>query len=106
MLNSKSGSGGSSRRTNKRRWRRMDTELSLLAAPTFIWFLLFSYLPLAGILIAFKDYWARPNMSFWQSLRVSEWNFPDNFEYLFITGDAWLFIFNTLFFNIIGINLL
>ena len=100
-----SGTAKAKGRSDKKRWRRLDTELTLLAAPTFLWFVAFAYLPLAGIIIAFKDYWARPNMSFWESLRISEWNFPANFEYLFITGDAWLFIFNTLFYNIIGITL-
>lgn len=93
------------RRPRRLRWHRSDTELSLIALPTFVWFLLFSYLPMAGVVIAFKDYWARPKLSFWQSLKESAWNFPDNFKFLFITGDAWTFINNTLFYNVIGIVL-
>ena len=40
----------------KKRWSREDTELALLGFPTFIWYILFCYLPMFGIIIAFKNY--------------------------------------------------
>ena len=40
----------------KRHWTKDDTELTLLGLPTAIWFILFSYLPMFGLLIAFKKY--------------------------------------------------
>lgn len=46
------------KKKGKRRWTRDDTDLTLISLPTFIWFVLFSYLPMFGIIIAFKDYWS------------------------------------------------
>ena len=37
------------------RWTRDDVELGALGFPTFLWFVLFSYLPMFGLIIAFKD---------------------------------------------------
>ena len=51
MSNEKTG-----RRGKKRIWGKDDTELSLLALPTTIWYLLFCFLPMFGIIIAFKNY--------------------------------------------------
>ena len=42
------------KRRNK--WTRDDTELTLLALPTSIWFFMFCYLPMFGVIIAFKEY--------------------------------------------------
>ena len=41
---------------HKHRWTRDDLELGLLGFPTFVWYALFSYLPMAGIYLAFIDY--------------------------------------------------
>ena len=46
MSNEKTG-----RRGKKRIWGKDDTELSLLALPTTIWYLLFCFLPMFGIII-------------------------------------------------------
>lgn len=40
----------------KRKWNRDDTELTILAFPTAVWYILFSFLPMFGIVIAFKVY--------------------------------------------------
>lgn len=39
----------------KRKWNRDDTELTILAFPTAVWYILFSFLPMFGIVIAFKS---------------------------------------------------
>ena len=44
----------------KKRWSKDDTELFLLSAPTLLWFLIFSYMPMFGIIIAFKVYKLAP----------------------------------------------
>lgn len=44
------------RKGRKKRWTKDDTELSLLAAPTVVWYLLFAYLPMFGLIIAFKNF--------------------------------------------------
>ncbi len=85
------------------RWGRDDTELSILALPTTIWYLLFSYLPMFGIIIAFKDF--RINGGFIKSMFTSSWIGFRNFEFLFGGNDAWTIIRNTLGYNIIFIIL-
>ena len=47
--------------TQKRKKRsgssiRDDIELTLLAVPTTVWYLIFCYLPMFGLVLAFKDY--------------------------------------------------
>lgn len=49
----------------KSRWTRDDTELTLLGLPAAIWFAVFAYLPLFGLIVAFKDYRLQPGMGFW-----------------------------------------
>ena len=36
----------------RRRWTKDDSELTLLAIPTFVWYVLFCYLPMFGIVLA------------------------------------------------------
>ncbi|MEG1381605.1 MAG: ABC transporter permease subunit [Ruthenibacterium sp.] len=85
------------------KWTRDDTELTFLALPTTIWYILFSFLPMFGIIIAFKKF--RINGGFIKSIFTSEWAGFDNFKFLFSTGDIWIIIRNTLGYNIIFIVL-
>ena len=78
----------------KRRWSKDDTELTLLALPTTIWYFLFCFMPMFGIVIAFKKF--KINGGFLKSFLTSEWVGLDNFKFLFSTGDIWLIIKNTL----------
>lgn len=82
--------------------------LSLLTmvAPTAIWLLLLRYLPMGGIVLAFKDYKVNPrNPSFISNLINSKWVGLKNFEFLFKTDSAWIMIRNTLAYNIVFIIL-
>lgn len=74
----------------------------LFVLPGTLWFLVFSYLPMAGIVVAFKDYKIHPD-GFVASLRNSEWVGFENFEFLFTTSDAWIMTRNTLVYNAIFI---
>ena len=87
----------------KKRWTRDDTELSILALPTTIWYFLFSFLPMFGIIIAFKDYKIKGN--FIDSILQSDWCGFKNFEFLFSSGDIWMILRNTLLYNIVFIVL-
>lgn len=87
----------------RKRWRLDDSELSLLALPTTVWYILFCYLPMFGIVIAFKDFKILPNQSFISSLLNSEWVGFKNFRYLFIGGDIWILLRNTILYNIVFI---
>ena len=91
-------------KTKKRKfsWTRDDTELTLLSLPTTIRYILFSFLPMFGIIIAFKNYKVTaPDRSFFYNLLVSENAGFDNFKFLFQTGGMWDVIKLTLFYNII-----
>lgn len=87
----------------KRRWNRDDTELTLLALPTTIWYFLFCFVPMFGIVIAFKEF--RINGRFLKSFWTSEWVGVNNFKFLFATKDIWMIIKNTLSYNIVFIIL-
>lgn len=80
--------------------------LLTMVAPVAIWLLLLRYLPMGGIVLAFKDYKINPrNPSFISNLLSSKWVGLDNFEFLFMTDDAWIMFRNTLAYNIVFIIL-
>ncbi len=81
----------------KRRWSKDDTQFSLLALPTTLWFMLFCYFPMFGALIAFKDY--RISGGFLKSIISSKWVGFQNFKFLFTNRDIWMIIRNTLAYN-------
>src|SRR3954451_14213587 len=79
--------------TKKKRWNRdkVYTNVSYLfmVLPGAIWLFLFSYLPMPGIVLAFKNYrLAKPPADYWTqnkfiySLIHSPWVGLDNFRYL------------------------
>ncbi|GFN33341.1 ABC transporter permease [Paenibacillus xylaniclasticus] len=70
----------------------------LMMLPGFLILLVNNYLPMAGIVIAFKS------MTYQHSNIIlnfidSEWVGLDNFKYLFKTSDAWIITRNTLLYN-------
>lgn len=72
--------------------------LLFMVLPGTLWFVLFSYLPMAGTVIAFKEYrFSRDG--FWASIMNSKWAGWDNFKFLFSTRDAFLITRNTLLYN-------
>ena len=80
--------------------------LLTMVAPAAIWLLLLRYLPMGGIILAFKDYKINPrNPSFISNLLNSKWVGLKNFEFLFKTNDAWIMFRNTLGYNIVFIIL-
>ncbi|HWO53357.1 ABC transporter permease subunit [Paenibacillus sp. FSL M7-1455] len=85
------------------RWRKQDAELTLLALPTTIWYILFCFLPMFGIIIAFKNF--RISGGFLSNVINSPWAGFKNFEFLFKSNDAWIIIRNTLGYNIVFIVL-
>jgi putative aldouronate transport system permease protein len=79
------------------RWRKEDLTLYLLALPGGIFFLVFSYAPMIGAVVAFK------NFDISLGVLDSPWNGLDNFRFFFQSGDALHIIYNTLFLNILFI---
>ncbi|WP_189012804.1 ABC transporter permease [Paenibacillus marchantiophytorum] len=64
-----------------------------MALPGLLFFIVFSYMPLPGIIIAFKDY------RFTDGIFGSKWVWFDNFKFFFSSEYAWKTTFNTLFIN-------
>jgi len=62
--------------------------------PGAVYLLINNYLPMFGLVIAFKD------INFRKGIFGSEWVGLKNFEYLFTTSDAWIITRNTLLYNI------
>ena len=71
-----------------------SAELAVMALPGFLWFLIFSYIPMFGIIIAFKDF--KYNLGIFKS----KWVGFDNFKYLFGSNDAFRIVRNTVCYNI------
>lgn len=74
----------------------------LMVLPGTIWLLLFSYLPMFGTVIAFKNFRYDPN-GFFASILNSEWVAFENFKFLFNTNDAWIITRNTVLYNLVFI---
>ena len=89
----------------KKKWQRDDTELSLLALPTTIWYLLFSFLPMFGLIIAFKDYKIIPGKNFIYNLIHSDWAGLKNFQFLIKSKELYILLRNTIGYNLIFIIL-
>ncbi|MGG4147132.1 ABC transporter permease subunit [Paenibacillus algorifonticola] len=66
----------------------------LMLLPAVLFFLLFAYIPMAGIIIAFKHY------DYAGGIFGSAWNGLDNFRFFFESGDAWRITRNTALYNI------
>ncbi|NQX65295.1 sugar ABC transporter permease [Paenibacillus alba] len=72
---------------------RSKKTLLFMIAPAVIYFLLFSYVPMAGIVLAFKQY--RYDLG----IIGSPWVGLDNFKFFFMTGDAFRVTRNTMLYN-------
>ncbi|QJD88396.1 sugar ABC transporter permease [Cohnella herbarum] len=78
--------------------RSMKTlTLTMLALPAILVIFVFSYIPMAGIFIAFK------NVNYEQGIFRSPWSGFENFNYFFSSSDAWMVVRNTLGYNTVFI---
>lgn len=90
----------------KKKFSLDDLQLFLLSLPTAIWYFLFCYLPMFGIVIAFKNYKVAPGKGFLYTIFVnSPWVGFDNFAFLFKTKYALTIFRNTIGYNLIFIIL-
>lgn len=81
----------------KRKSYRQTWQLNLMLLPGMILIILFSYVPLQGLLIAFKDF--IPSRGIWGS----EWVGLSIFEYMFRMPDTGRIFFNTLYIALLKI---
>src|SRR5436190_21644055 len=65
------------------RRKRGNSALFFMAVPGLLFLLIFAYIPMFGLIIAFKDYRA------YQGILGSAWVGLQNFSFLFSTQDAW-----------------
>ena len=88
----------------RRRFTWDDFELTLLSLPTVIWFIAFCYIPLFGIVFAFKKYKVKRGKGFIYSLFVnSKWVGLKNFKFLFRSPDIANIFRNTICYNLVFI---
>ncbi|HIU19602.1 MAG TPA: sugar ABC transporter permease [Candidatus Limiplasma stercoravium] len=86
-------------------WSRDDAELTLLGFPTFVWYVLFCYLPMFGLIIAFKKYSIFRGQSFLSNLMMSEWVGFDNFKFFLTNNTFGMLLRNTILYNFVFIVL-
>ena len=66
----------------------------LMMLPGLVYLFINNYIPMAGLVIAFKKYNAKLGMFH------SEWNGLSNFKFLFSSGDVGIILRNTLLYNV------
>ncbi len=86
--------------------RKKTFMLTTMVLPGALWLLLIRYLPMFGIVLAFKDYKVYPkNPTLIQNVLHSKWVGLSKFKFIVASGNAWVMIRNTLGYNIIFIAL-
>lgn len=73
---------------------RHNKLLLLMLFPAVLFFIIFSYLPMAGIVLAFREF------DFSLGIFKSPWVGLKNFRFFFISGKAFLVTFNTVMYNL------
>lgn len=71
-----------------------NKELLSMLIPSLLLVIVFSYIPMGGVLIAFKKY------NYVAGIFGSPWNGLKNFRFLFVSGKLWTLIQHTLLYNI------
>ncbi|MDO4284931.1 MAG: ABC transporter permease subunit [Eubacteriales bacterium] len=95
MKTTKREKQGQNQYLKKEIWKHRELYLMLL--PGAIYLLINNYLPIGGLVLAFKQY------NYAKGILGSEWCGLDNFKFLFSTKDAALIIRNTLGYNMVFI---
>lgn len=73
---------------------KKNKTLLLMLLPAVLFFFLFNYIPIAGIIVAFKSY------NFKGGIFGSPWVGLDNFKFFFISGQAFIVTRNTVLYNL------
>ena len=80
----------------KMNWTKLKAfiPLYLMMLPALVYLLINNYIPMTGIIVAFKKYNVQDGMY------RSPWYGFANFNYLFSSNDAWIIIRNTMLYNV------
>ncbi|MGL1890073.1 MAG: ABC transporter permease subunit [Spirochaetaceae bacterium] len=81
---------------NRLKQIRRDRALYLLLLPLVLYYIVFHYIPMYGITMAFKDY------NIFAGLMASPWVGLENFKLMFLNDEFLIVLRNTLFLNILG----
>ena len=85
-------------------WKRgkfkKNLALTTMVLPGLLWLLILRYLPMGGIILAFKKY-SITKGGFIPSLLNSQWVGFKNFEFLFTSSDTLVIVRNTLGYNLL-----
>lgn len=76
---------------------RKNHALFIMLIPALMITVVFSYLPMSGLVLAFKNY------RYDQGVFGSAWNGIENFRYLFSSGTGWLITKNTILYNLLNL---
>jgi putative aldouronate transport system permease protein len=79
--------------TRKQNRKKINMTLWLMILPGVVYFFLFSYLPMSGIVLAFKNY------SYSKGIFGSPWAGFDNFKFFFLGGKGIHVLLNTVGYN-------
>ena len=74
-----------------------NRSLWLMVLPAILLVIVFSYLPMSGLVLAFKNY--RYNLGIFGS----EWCGFDNFRFFFLSGSGWTVTRNTILYNLVNL---
>jgi len=76
---------------------KKNKTLCIMALPAILIVFMIGYVPIAGIVLAFKNY------NFTQGIFGSPWAGLDNFKFFFISGTGLLVTRNTIFYNLLDL---
>lgn len=76
---------------------KKNKALFTMLIPAIIVIVVFAYLPMSGLVLAFKNY------RFDRGIFGSDWNGIENFRYLFSSGTGWLITKNTILYNLLNL---
>lgn len=76
---------------------RKNRTLFLMILPAVLLVFILQYLPMSGLILAFKNY------RFDKGVFGSDFNGLDNFKYLFSSGTGWLITKNTILYNLLNL---
>ncbi len=83
---------------NRKLWKlKRFWPFYLMMAPGLLYLVINNYLPMFGLIVAFKK------VDYRLGILKSPWVGLDNFEYLFKTSDAWIITRNTICYNLVFI---
>ena len=82
----------------KQKWfKKEDISLHLMALPTLIWLVIFCYIPIFGLVMAFQE------LNITTGIFGSKFVGLRNFQFLFVSTDAWVITRNTVCYNLVFI---